>query len=246
MIQAEIDGDDDVVHQQEIIDMSFLNHRNHRLYRIQKSKFRFPKDYPIALAPPADIPASQIPYETNSNGYIELVVCKSCPKLAVAHFDMSICKSYYDGDHVRVFDMHNTMNLQTKSDHHINFINIYVPCFLRSPYTVLKDMLVPLSDTEICDEKIILIMQCVVEAAKNVDSDTQLEVLGTDNFRLLYCGVDIDFTPKYFVDLHNRLVILLQLALKYINRGINVPINDDTKQLIGVSILPTPKRKRLQ
>ena len=49
----------------------------------------------------------------------------------------------------------------------------------------------------------------------------------------LYSGSSIDYTPKYFVALHNKLVILLQRALKYIKRGIDVPLSDNVKELLG-------------
>ena len=103
------------------------------------------------------------------------------------------------------------------------------------------------SDTEVSDEMLIHITQCMVKTAKNVDSRTQVTVLGTDNFKLLYSGSSIDYTPKYFVALHNKLVILLQRALKYIKRGIDVPLSDNVKELLGYAfhndnVVPPSKR----
>ena len=51
----------------------------------------------------------------------------------------------------------------------------------------------------------------------------------------------------YFVALHNKLVILLQRALKYIKRGIDVPLSDNVKELLGYAfhndnVVPPSKR----
>jgi hypothetical protein len=74
-----------------------------------------------------------------------------------------------------------------------------------------------------------------VKTAKRVDPRTQLTVLGTDNFRLLYSGSNVDYTPRYFAHLHNKQVTLLQRALKYMRRGIDVlPLSHSVSILFGV------------
>jgi hypothetical protein len=89
-------------------------------------------------------------------------------------------------------------------------------------------------------------MQCVVKTAKDVDSHTQLAVLGTNNFRMLYggSGGHFDYTPRYFLGLHNNLMRLLRRALKYIRRGIDVPLSDDVKVLLDCDV-QSAKRVRL-
>ena len=71
---------------------------------------------------------------------------------------------------------------------------------------------------------------------KNVDKRTELTVLGTDNFKLLYSGSNLDYTPRYFVALHNKLIRLLQRAVKYLHCGIDVPLCETIKVLLGCSI----------
>jgi hypothetical protein len=94
------------------------------------------------------------------------------------------------------------------------------------------------SDTEVSDEMLLHIIASVVKTAKRVGNRAQLAVLGTDNFRLLYSGSRVDYTPKYFADLHNKQVTLLQRALKYMKRGIDVPIRFDTSVLLSIGEQP--------
>ena len=131
----------------------------------------------------------------------------------------------------------------------MKFMNEYFPHFFQGDigssfnYSPLKSFssnnalgpvtLNHISDTEVSDEMLMHIIASVVKTAKRVDPRTQLTVLGTDNFRLLYSGSCIDYTPKYFAYLHNKQVTLLQRALKYMRRGIDVPLNPDILFSVG-------------
>eukprot|EP00986_Skeletonema_menzelii_P010205 scaffold4887_cov153-Skeletonema_menzelii.AAC.3 len=88
----------------------------------------------------------------------------------------------------------------------------------------------------------------ILKTARNVDSQTQLAVLGTNNFRMLYGGGDghLDYTPRYFLGLHNNLMRLLRRALRYIQRGIHVPLSDNVKVLLDCTITQSVKRARLK
>ena len=136
----------------------------------------------------------------------------------------------------------------------MKFSNCYVPYFLSdiklylvSPYSITQrsypNALGNVSDTEVTD-----IMQCAVKTARNVDSQTQLAVLGTNNIRMLYGGGDghLDYTPRYFLGLHNNLMRLLRRALRYIQRGIHVPLSDNVKVLLDCTIIQSVKRVRLK
>ena len=249
----------------ELVDMTFLNYRNVCLHNIQRnSQHRFPRDYPVALTPQSNFTGPDNASTRNKckNSSIQLIVCRTCPTQAIAHFDMDICKSNFDGKLVRIVSMNDTFNFRTKAHDYMQFINCYIPYYfqgviesyrgyspLESFYTstLNRVTLNHVSDTEVSDEMLIHITQCMVKTAKNVDSRTQVTVLGTDNFKLLYSGSSIDYTPKYFVALHNKLVILLQRALKYIKRGIDVPLSDNVKELLGYAfhndnVVPPSKR----
>lgn len=249
---AAVEADDEVPPELEHIDMSVLNYRNLCLHMMQRnSRYRFPRDYPVALTTPNNFFAGSDDANISSkNGSIQLVVCRTCPILAINQFDMDICKSSFDGRRLNIVSMNDTFNFRTKSDHHMKFINCYVPCFLLSGdrsvdtccchdaacKTCIRSVTHVLSDTETSDDMIIHIMQCVVDTVKSVDRLTQLAVVGTDNFKLLYSGSNLDYTPKYFLALHNKLVRLLQRALKYLHRGIDVPLSENVKVLLGCSI----------
>ena len=237
---AAAEADEEVPPELEQIDMSVLNYRNLCLHVMQRnSRHRFPRDYPVALTPPNNFNGSD---DTNTrketkNGSIQLVVCRTCPTLAIDQFDMAICKSTFDGKRLHIVSMNDTFNFRTKSDHHMTFINYYVPCFLLSDDSSIgTNTLTHVNDTEASDDMIMHIMKCVVETVKNVDKRTELTVLGTDNFKLLYSGSNLDYTPRYFVALHNKLIRLLQRAVKYLHRGIDVPLCETIKVLLGCSI----------
>eukprot|EP00984_Skeletonema_dohrnii_P038607 scaffold42055_cov405-Skeletonema_dohrnii-CCMP3373.AAC.1 len=73
-----------------------------------------------------------------------------------------------------------------------------------------------------------------MKTAKNVDRRTQLTVLGADIFALLFSGGYIDSSMQvHFLLIHNNIVTLLQRALKYCDRGIDVPLSDNVKTLVG-------------
>jgi len=257
---AAIEADEEVPPEElEHIDMSFLNQRNVDLFKFQRtgSRNRFPRDYPIALNPPNNSARSD---DANSrierkNGSVQLVVCWSCPMLAIDKFSMDICKTSFDGKRVHVASINDAFNLETKGDDHLKFLNLYVPCFLSCAETFgTPNTLTHVSVTGELDVDVLMhIAHCVLKTVKKTDRCTQLTVLGTDAFHLMYSGERVDFAPRYFLDLHNRIVSLLQRALKYFYHGINVPLSDSVKILLGNSvhqhhqdiIAPPSKRRRL-
>ena len=244
------ESDDDVP--QEQVDMSFLSYRNACLHKIQKGCWhRFPRNYPVALTPINNTNGRDNTVTSNKckSGSIQLVVCRACPTRVIDMFDMDICKSYFDGSLFHIVSMSDTFNFRTKGDERMKFMNEYFPHFFQGDigssfnYSPLKSFssnnalgpvtLNHISDTEVSDEMLMHIIASVVKTAKRVDPRTQLTVLGTDNFRLLYSGSCIDYTPKYFAYLHNKQVTLLQRALKYMRRGIDVPLNPDILFSVG-------------
>lgn len=237
---AAVEADEEVPHELEHIDMSFLNHRNRYLYTIQKhSRCRFPKDYPIALTPPNNFVGSDDADTRNKckNGSIQLVVCWTCPMLAIAKYDMDICKSRFDGKHVHIVSINDTFSFRTNSVDHMKFINFYVPNYLSTAENYNNDTnktLTHVSVTEATRDDISQIIYCMMKTAKNVDRRTQLTVLGADIFALLFSGGYIDSSMQvHLLLIHNNIVILLQRALKYCDRGIDVPLSDNVKTLVG-------------
>ena len=236
------ESDDDVP--QELVDMSFLSYRNACLHKIQRECWhRFPRNYPVALTPINNTTGQDNTVTRNKckSGSIQLIVCRACPTQVIAKFDMDICKSNFDGNLFHIVSVFDTFNFRTKGDDRMKFMNEYFPHFFQGDigssfnYSPLKPFssnnalgpvtLNHISDTEVSDEMLMHIIASVVKTAKRVDPRTQLTVLGTDNFRLLYSGSCIDYTPKYFAYLHNKQVTLLQRALKYMRRGIDVPLS---------------------
>lgn len=246
------ESDDEVP--QELVDMSFLSYRNACLHRIQRDCWhRFPRNYPVALTPINSTPGQDNTATRNKckSGSIQLVVCRACPTRVIDMFDMDICKSRFDGKLFQIVSMADTFNFRTKGDDRMKFMNEYFPHFFQGDigssfnYSPLKsfssnNVLGPvtlnhISDTEVSDEMLMHIIASVVKTAKRVDPRTQLTVLGTDNFRLLYSGSNVDYTPRYFAHLHNKQVTLLQRALKYMRRGIDVlPLSHSVSILFGV------------
>jgi hypothetical protein len=247
------ESDDDVP--QELVDMSFLSYRNACLHKIQKECWhRFPRNYPVALTPTNNTTGQDNTATRNKckSGSIQLIVCRACPTQVIAKFDMDICKSNFDGNLFHIVSLSDTFNFRTKGDDRMIFLNEYFPhffqgdigsCFNYSPSktsgsnTLSPVALNHISDTEVSDEMLLHIIASVVKTAKRVDPRTQLTVLGTDNFRLLYSGSCIDYTPKYFAHLHNKQVTLLQRALKYMRRGIDVPLSPGLLFAVGESYL---------
>ena len=183
------------------------------------------------------------------SGSIQLILCRTCPTQVIAEFDMDICKCNFDGKRFHIVSPEDTYNFRTKGGDRMKFMNEYFPNFFRGEYgscfnyspskTSGSNALSPvtlnhISDTEVSDEMLLHIIASVVKTAKRVGNRAQLAVLGTDNFRLLYSGSRVDYTPKYFADLHNKQVTLLQRALKYMKRGIDVPIRFDTSVLFAI------------
>ena len=82
-------------------------------------------------------------------------------------------------------------------------------------------------------------MECYVKTVGDVDIDTELAVLGTNDFRMLYSSngeLDVYSSPHIVLCLHNNLMRLLRRALKYIQRGIHVPLSDDVKVRLDSAI----------
>ena len=248
------ESDDEVP--EELIDMSFLSFRNACLYNVQRdSQLRFPRDYPVALRPMNSSTGQDNTTARNKckSGSIQLIVCRTCPTQVIAKFDMDICKCNFDGKRFHIVSPKDTFNFRTKGGDRMKFMNEYFPNFFRGEYggcfnyspskTSGSNALSPvtlnhISDTEVSDEMLLHIIASVVKTAKRVGNNAQLAVLGTDNFRLLYSGSRVDYTPKYFADLHNKQVTLLQRALKYMKRGIDVPIRFDTSVLFTIGEQP--------
>jgi len=259
-LAAAAENDDEVPRDLENPSFDFMNHRNLLLHKFQRYGQRFPRDYPIALTPQHNFTTREHDENDDQNGgSIQLAVCTTCPTQAIRQFDMEICKANFDGTQVRIPSMSHTFNSQTNTGCYMKFINCYVPYFLSdiklylvSPYSITQrsypNALGNVSDTEVTDEMLIYIMQCAVKTARNVDSQTQLAVLGTNNFRMLYGGGDghLDYTPRYFLGLHNNLMRLLRRALRYIQRGIHVPLSDNVKVLLDCTIIQSVKRVRLK
>ena len=258
---AAVEADEEVPHELEHIDMSFLNHRNRYLYEIQKnSQYRFPRDYPIALSPPNNFAGSDdadTRYKCK-NGSIQLVVCWTCPMLAIAKYDMDICKSRFDGKQVHIVSINDTFNFRTKSDDHMKFINFYVPEYLSSAETTYETIntLTHVSVTKATIHEKLRIIYCVMKTAKNVDRHTQLTVLGA-NILALLSSRNIDLLHNDIVRLlllHNNIVRLLQRAIKYFDRGIDVPLSDNVKVLLGYSsihqhhqdVFATPSKRKYE
>lgn len=259
-LTAAAENDDEVPRHLEDPSFDFVNHRNLLLHNFQRYGLRFPRDYPIALTPQHNFTTREHDdINDQIGGSVQLAVCITCPTQAIRQFDMEICKANFDGRQVRIPSMNHTFNSQTNTGCYMEFINCYVPYFLSdiklylvSPYSITQRSypiaLGNVSDTEVTDEMLIYIMQCAVKTARNVDSQTQLAVLGTNNFRMLYGGGDghLDYTPRYFLGLHNNLMRLLRRALRYIQRGIHVPLSDNVKVLLDCTIIPSAKRVRLK
>jgi len=250
-LTAAAEGDDEVPPELEDPSFDFFeNDRNLLLHNFQRRGQRFPRDYPIALSPQHNFTTKEHDEDDDQNrGSVQLAVCMTCPTQAIQQFDMEICATNFDGRHVRVPSIGRTFNSQTNTGCYMKFVNCYVPTFLSdiTPYDErYYSFMMNVSDTEVTDEMLIYIMQCVVKTAKDVDSHTQLAVLGTNNFRMLYGGSDghFDYTPRYFLGLHNNLMRLLRRALKYIRRGIDVPLSDDVKVLLDCDV-QSAKRVRL-
>ena len=236
------EGDEEVPQEQDLASlMSFFNDRNEYLYNIQKhSTCRFPKDYPIALAPPKNFSGLEIYDTTNTRkkGSIQLVVCAGWfdPMRTIANYDLEICKSTFDGKRVNIVSVNDAFNFRTKSSNHrMKFVESYVPhylspsCYVPDPNTTLTYI-----DGWTMDD-VFHIICCVSNAARSVDRQTQLTVLGPDLFTFLYTGggsVDAA-TQMRFVLLHNNVVRLLRLTLKYYDRGIDVPLSEYVRVRLG-------------
>jgi len=130
----------------------------------------------------------------------------------------------------------------------MKFVNFYVRHYLSSGGQHFETNNTLTCMDEWTKETILHVIYCVMDAAKSVDRQTQLTVLGPDIFALLYSG-GINIEPALrigYILLHNNIVRLLQLALKYFDRGIDVPLSDNVKVLLGHqdASAPAPKRRR--
>ena len=256
------EGDEEVPQEQDLEHlMSFFNDRNEYLYDVQKhSPCRFAKDYPIALTPPKNFSGLEIYDTTNTRkkGTIQLVVCASWadPMRVIANYDFDICKSIFDGKRVHIVSINDAFNLRTKSsNNYMKFVNTYVPHYLGRDVPVLNTTHgrdVPVLNTTLTYidgwtmNDIFHIISCVSNTARSVDRQTQLTVLGPDLFTFLYTGggsVDAA-TQMRFILLHNNVVRLLRLALKYYDRGIDVPLSEYVRVRLGHTPAPAPKRRR--
>lgn len=257
---AALQGDEEVSHELDRVDMSFWNVRNQYLYDLQKqSRYRFRRDYPVALIPPNNFIGSNsddtYTRKKSRNGIIQLVVCLSCPKLTITMYDMDICKSSFDGESVNIASMSDTFNFRTNvSDDYFKFINCYVPNFLSTANNG-EFALTGVSDKDTA-QKILYIIYCVKTTAANFDSLIQRKILGPNIFNMLHQNTESsESTMKiYFCRLHNNIVRLLQRALKYFDRGIDVPLSDNVKSLLSrnhfnpqkhLRVAPPSKRLRL-
>jgi len=258
---AAIEADEEVP--QEHIDMSFLNQRNVDLYKIQRRSdtfhTRFPRDYPIALTPRNNYTGSvlwNLSLDSGArnkckNGSIQLVVSSTCPMLAIAKYDMDICKSSFDGRHVHLVSISDTFNFQTKSDEHfMKFINFYVPQYLSRTNYGVNSNLTTVSFTEATREEILHILYSLLKTAEIVDrhmtaedSHPTLLLLSTHSGQFFTSflngetlnSMQIDLLAMDILLLHNNIVRVLQCALKYFERGIDVPLSDNVKVLLGYS-----------
>lgn len=261
-LTAAAEGDDEVPPELEDPPFGFVNDRNRLLRNFQRSGQRFPRDYPIALSPQHNFTTKEHDENDDQNrGSVQLAVCMTCPTQAIHQFDLEICATNFDGRHVRVPSISRTFNSQTNAGCYMKFINCYVPNFLsdislylessyftrlslpqsmesefaRAPSSPLCDV----GDTEVTDEMLIYIMECYVKTVGDVDIDTELAVLGTNDFRMLYSSngeLDVYSSPHIVLCLHNNLMRLLRRALKYIQRGIHVPLSDDVKVRLDSAI----------
>eukprot|EP00986_Skeletonema_menzelii_P000643 scaffold184_cov122-Skeletonema_menzelii.AAC.3 len=139
----------------------------HHLEQRQRFGQRFPRDYPIALTPQHNFTTREHDENDDQNG--------DSIQLAV-----------------RIPSMSHTFNSQTNTGCYMKFINCYVPYFLSDIKLYLVS---PYSITQRSYPN--AMGNCALKTARNVDSQTQLAVLGTNNFRMLYGGGDghLDYTP---------------------------------------------------
>ena len=213
------------------VDMSYMNFRNMCLSKIQKNKYhRFPKNYPF----------TKLRTKSGRKGAsIELIVCRSSPEETLTRFDLDICKCSFDGQRTKVVSIHDTFNSRTKSDQRMEFINCYMPNFLKlAPkynamleYGHINELLSHLKTQDTTNDMIMHIMHCFIRTSNMVDPRTNHAVFGTRELSLLNSNEDIELNPHFFLALHNKLIKQFKRALKYSKRKIDVPISHNLKQL---------------
>lgn len=121
----------------------------------------------------------------------------------------------------------------------MEFINRYILNYINLPALDPNELqgfghinkLSCLSIQHTSNNKIMQIMQCLVNTSNMVDHRTNRAVFGTSKLCLLSSNVDTSLDANYFLHLHNKLIQQFQRALKYSKRNIDVPISQDLKQL---------------
>ena len=212
-------------------DVTFFNYRNLCLNNIQKGwrRIRFPNDFPFTYSPRES--------ESRRNN-IQLFVCRTRTETVLARNDLEICRSWFDGKRVQVVSAKDAFSSRSSCfDHHIHFINEYVPNFIS--YLAFESPLQTLSESDLSDDDVKMFVQAFIDALQSVSPQTQQAVFGTEPYNLLdHCSSKPERnTTRLCIALHNKLIRLLKRALDYIQLGVHIPISNAIKEMfLGVEV----------
>ena len=217
------------------VDMSYLNKRNECLYKMQRyTKYKFPRDFPITVSPKGNGPKA-----------VDIVVCKSSPEETIAQFDIEICKCTFDGTNFQIispeaFQLRTTASKFTKlGNQYMSYYLQPVPTGLAGQYFISR-----MRSRDLTNNMMMHIIKCFLKAATNDNCD--LPLLEHEN-ALLNEDISWKITPRYFLKLHNQIVTQLKRVLKYLERGIDVQIDDAIKSKFLPELYPeitAPATKR--
>lgn len=183
---------------------------------------------------------------------VDLIVLKRnhSPDEALALFDIDACKVFFDGskfsniyDKIYSFKSRWDLNWQ-------RLVNCYIPLCLpqvnvvtqrTSPKDPITEDALLLPDMVDEDEKLLWLLTSAGQACLN-NPRCQLPCFhhGFNN-----CACPLKINNRYFFKLHFRIVKQFKRALKYIRRGIDIPLSDEliTAFLGESALLKLPRSK---
>ena len=186
---------------------------------------RFPRDFPFTRDADFDFIKRA-----------ELIVTRtSCsPEEAIANFDIEACKAYFDGENFGNVDDMTYLNRSTWDRNWHHWINCYIPLCIpqvndisqrTSPKRPIRLNVLNLRNLVSDDERLLWIMSAVSQAHLS-NNHCVLPCL-QHGFNNCTCKLVSQTSNMFFFYLHSKIAKQFRRALKYIKRGIDVPLSDE-------------------
>lgn len=196
-----------------------------------------------------DFPVTIYPKLTGAKA-IDIIVCSDnhTPMSVVGMFDLEICKSTFNGHKFNVVSPQMTYNFHTDADSMNELLNRYMSYYLNPPNESMRREVI-----HSCKQTINRPNEMMTMHLMSSFLSAFLEQGGTAT-TIPHLHRYKKFTQEYFVCLHNFLVMRLKRALKYMSRGIAVPIDNDiiinllgkdALEAIPKQLTPAKRRRKL-